>query len=506
MLSDEAFDHWCFQLGLSDQAKKIITQIRTSPPARHVQSAAGNVSGTFPSRKMGCSIQFESHRDELPFVYLMDHDPQVVEFYDQPYGEIKLRYRNADDTRNVTTKHTPDFFVLREDRGEWVECKMEEDLIRLAKKMPHRYQLRPDGSWFCPPGEAYAAQYGFSYRLFSSKEIDWIYVQNLRSLGEYLRGSPPPVPPDVVMAIRSVVMSQPGISLRDLLASLHRGNADDVHQLILTDQIYVNLKATRLADDEHVQVFLDRAQAESSAHLSVSSTSRPSPSSLSLTVGAPVVLDGNVWTIFNPGATEVLLFSEDKQLMPVPNEAFEELIRTGRLTGLIGKSPPPKYEEGRELLAQASPAALEEANRRYTLIAKSIAGGVSAGEAPARTLRRWKAQFQDAVVSYGNGLIGLLPQKNLRGNRRSRLDVRTEELLSTFITEQYETLKQQSKKAVYLLFQREAERLQIPIPSYPTFLDRIKKRPQIEQTRKRQGPRAAAQVEEWYWELELTIM
>ncbi len=67
-------------------------------------------------------------------MYLMEHDPHGVEFYDQPYGPIKLRYRNLDDTRNVTTK--PGLFVLREERASWVECKMEEHLIRLAKKMP----------------------------------------------------------------------------------------------------------------------------------------------------------------------------------------------------------------------------------------------------------------------------------------------------------------------------------------------------------------------------------
>jgi putative transposase len=92
MLSNKAFEQWRLRLGLTDQAKAVITQIRTSPPARHVQSAVGNLSGTYPSVKMGCSIQFESHRDELPFVYLLEHDPQVLEFYDQPYGQIKLTY------------------------------------------------------------------------------------------------------------------------------------------------------------------------------------------------------------------------------------------------------------------------------------------------------------------------------------------------------------------------------------------------------------------------------
>ena len=499
-LSTEAFEQWCERLGLSDQAKAVITQIRTSPPARHVQSSAGNVSGTYPSIKMGCSIQFESHRDELPFVYLMDHDPQVLEFYDQPYGQLKLKYRSQDDTRNVSATHTPDFFVLLQDGAGWVECKMEKDLVRLAKKMPFRYQRRPDNSWFCPPGEAYAEKYSLTYRLFSSSEIDWTYIENLRFLGDYLRGSPPPVSPDVALAIRTMVMSQPGIRLLNLITALHRGKADDIYQLILTHQLYVDLLAVRLTDYERVQVFLDRDQAESYATLQPTATSLPRPSTLQLTVGAPIVLDGKAWTILNPGATEVLLLSEEKQVMPVPNDAFEELIRSGRLTGLKEKVSPPKYEEGRELLAQASPKALEEANRRYAI----ITGADQTTKTPARTVRRWRAQWSEALGAFGNGFIGLLPQVKSRGNRRSRLDERTEALIETFITEYYETLKQQSKKAVFLLLQRECERRKIPAPSYPTFLDRLKSRPLAEQTRKRQGPRAAAQVEEWYWELELT--
>lgn len=119
MQSEEAFDQWCWQLGLSDQAKEVITRIRTSNPSHRVQGSAGNVSGTYPSLKMGFVIQFESHENELPFAYQIDHDPDVLELYDQPTGEIKLRYRNKDDTRNVTTKHTPDFFVLRKDGAGW---------------------------------------------------------------------------------------------------------------------------------------------------------------------------------------------------------------------------------------------------------------------------------------------------------------------------------------------------------------------------------------------------
>lgn len=503
MLGDkgkETFEQWLRRLGLSDQAQAVITHIRTSPPARHVRSSAGNVSGTYPSLKMHCAIQFESHKNELPFVYLIDHDSDVVEFYDQPAGEIRLKYRSQDDSRNVTTRHTPDFFVLHEESAGWVECKMEEDLVRLAKKMPFRYQQRSDGSWFCPPGEAYAAQFGLTYRVFSSAEIDWTYIENLRFLADYLRKSPPPVPTDVALAIRTTVMSQPGICLPNLITTLHRGKADAIYQLILTHQLYVDLQAVRVTDYEQVQVFLDPDQAKSYAALQPTASSLPCPSILRLTIGAPIVLDGKPWTVFNPGVTEVLLLSEDRQVMPVPNDTFDELVRSGRVTGLTQPAPPPKIEEGHELRDQASEEAWREANHRYAI----ITGADQKTETPARTIRRWRAQWAEALASYGNGLIGLLPQVKSRGNRRGRLDERTEALIEIFITEHYETLKQQSKKAVFLLLQRECERRQIPAPSYPTFCARVDKRPRVEQTRKRKGPRAAAQEEEWYWELELT--
>jgi len=349
MLSEEAFDQWCWQLSLIDQAKAVITHIRTSNPSRRVQGSAGNVSGTYPSLKMGFAIQFESHKNELPFAYQIDHDPDVLELYDQPSGEIKLKYRSQDDTRDVTAKHTPDFFVLRKESAGWVECKMEKDLVKLAKKMPFRYQKRDDGSWCCPPGEAYAAQFGLTYRVFSSAEIDWTAIENLRFLADYLRKAPPPVPADIALAIRTAVMSQPGIRLSNLITTLHRGKADHIYQLILTHHLYVDLQAYRLTDYDHVQIFLDQGQAQSYATLQPMASSLPRPRVLQLTVGAPIVLDGKPWTIFNPGVTEILLLSEDGQVMPVPNNAFDALIRSGRATGPTQPALPPKYEEGREL-------------------------------------------------------------------------------------------------------------------------------------------------------------
>jgi len=59
------FLHWCRKLNLTERAVGVVQQIRSSGPARLVQSGRGNVSGRYPSRKMGVTIQFESHKNEL---------------------------------------------------------------------------------------------------------------------------------------------------------------------------------------------------------------------------------------------------------------------------------------------------------------------------------------------------------------------------------------------------------------------------------------------------------
>ncbi len=126
---------------------------------------------------MGVTIQFESHRGELAGIYELEHDPDAIEYYDQPPA-IKLSYI-AKNERTVGVIHTPDFFVLRRNSAGWEECKTEEELFRLADRMPRRY-VQQEGRWRCPPGESYAQQFGLYYRLRSSGQIDWTYQRNIQ--------------------------------------------------------------------------------------------------------------------------------------------------------------------------------------------------------------------------------------------------------------------------------------------------------------------------------------
>jgi hypothetical protein len=52
------------------------------------------VSGCYPSRKIGVTIQFESHKNELARIQELEHASDVIEFYDQP-PSIKLDRETA---------------------------------------------------------------------------------------------------------------------------------------------------------------------------------------------------------------------------------------------------------------------------------------------------------------------------------------------------------------------------------------------------------------------------
>src|SRR6266513_2593003 len=138
MLTTTQFQQWCLRLAVSAETRELLARLRASPPVRRVGSHAHNVSGAYASRKMGCTIQFESHKVELWAVYTMEYDPQVLEYYDQP-TTLELHYQ-AKSGRAITVSHTPDFLVLRQD-GVWLEeWKQENKLLELAISQPHRYQ------------------------------------------------------------------------------------------------------------------------------------------------------------------------------------------------------------------------------------------------------------------------------------------------------------------------------------------------------------------------------
>jgi len=242
MLSSDGLLSWFQRLNTPEQTRTTIDHIRSSGPSRRVGGGRSNVSGRYPSKKMGVTIQFESHRVELAGIYEMEHDDRVLEYFDQP-PPIKLDYESSSG-RPMGVLHTPDFFVIQETEAGWEEWKTEEDLRRLSERNPNRYCTDDGGRWRCPPGTAYAERFGLYYRVRSSADIDTIFQRNIQFLEDYFRDGSI----EILAAIRETavahVSATPGMPLKDLLRFTEGTiTPDDIFAMIADGSICVDLRA-----------------------------------------------------------------------------------------------------------------------------------------------------------------------------------------------------------------------------------------------------------------------
>lgn len=137
-MTDGEFNNWVTNHNIPPHTVEIISKVRNKDPYRRVTGGMHNVAGRYPSEKMNCMIQFDSHTNKNPQAVFLENDDNVIEYYDQPVP-IKLVYRNQKN-RNIGLLHTADYFMLMTNgTAGWVECKLEKDLLRLSEKSPNRY-------------------------------------------------------------------------------------------------------------------------------------------------------------------------------------------------------------------------------------------------------------------------------------------------------------------------------------------------------------------------------
>lgn len=447
MLSQDELTLWYDRLRLPAEARTIIGHIRSSGPARRVGGGRRNVTGRYPSKKMGVTIQFESHRVELAAIYEMEHSADVLEYYDQPQS-IKLLYE-APSGRRLGVWHTPDFFVLRENSAGWEEWKTQEDLPTLAEHNDNRYR-KEDERWRCPPGEEYAAQFGLSYRVRSSQEIDWKLQRNVQFLEDYFRGDSAVVPATIREHVLSHVAALPSITLRKLI-EMTSGIAtpDQIFFLIADATVYVDLCSAPLAEPDKVIVFPSKEMALGIDRDKDASRQPFRSGTQTFEMGASLNWDGRRWQIANMGEHQVCLLGEDGDFIEVPIAAFEALARQGRILQTDAEQ---KYRSSiTHKLRQASESDLKIANERVKLVRLYLSGNpvpAGVGFSP-RTLRRWAAVYRSAESESGNGYIALLPGYAARGNRNAKLPERSQQLMLEFIDKHYENLKQRTLHSVW---------------------------------------------------------
>lgn len=521
-VDEVAFRNWCQRNGYDIHTITLIERIRASSPSRNVTGGRGNVRARVPSHKMGVTIQSESRTAEKPGIRVFyEHDNMlegniespVIEYYDQP-ERIALKYESATG-RRMTVWHTPDFFVIRENGAGWEEWKTASELEILAERQPNRYQKDETGQWYSPAGENYARQFGLSYRLRSNAEIDWNVFSNLEFLHEYLVAEKLTVEASVCEWIIAQVRNQPGITLAELLQT-DSIRVDDIYSLIACRQLFVDLSKARLVDPERVQVYSSYAAANAHHHL-LDYMQQPVGSNFHFQPGTRLTWDGEVWELVNPGSNQISLrHVETGQTQHIPRQEFEMALTGGKIEGLLQQDVPESpHPEVAAIWRTATEEDYATANARLQVL-KALDKGLSLEAVWAedgvervlgslktwRTIQNWHRLFSDAEQRWGNGYVGLIPQSQRRGNYQRKISEAALEKMDVFVEARYEDLRQSSITSVWVQYCQSCEADGITPASLMTFSTAVKKRPLDAQVRKRQGKRAAHQIEKRYWYLE----
>jgi putative transposase len=336
------------------------------------------------------------------------------------------------------------------------------------------------------------------------------YIDNLDFLADYFV-SQTTIPEMIVSLIQERVQASPGITIAALLGGSGGLRSNDVYALIVQDQIFVDLNASSLRDHYRTHLYPDRNTALAYAQLGTASShfrEKTAEAAIApISTNTRFLWDGRIWTLVNLGETTTTLLPEIGEPIQLSSAFFLHLLETHTVILPAEGKPIQESMEIQERMAAASLADLRTVNERFRLVSAYLEQDreqVRQAPVTERTIRRWMRAFQAAQAGFGSGYVGLLPNISRRGNRQPKAPEDSRTLLAAFITDHYETPRESPAWEVYLAYQRACEAKNILPLSARTFYRHIKQRAGYEQTKARQGAKAAYSEKPWHWELAQT--
>ncbi|MDQ5946310.1 MAG: putative transposase [Pseudomonadota bacterium] len=497
MLNDEEILNLYTKQQIPLNGRAVVNAIRKSNPARRVGGGSHNVVTRFASKKMRCVIQAESHKGELPFVYIKEHDHATYEFYDQP-SEVKLSYRSSTGKR-TTHRSTPDFFLIEEDFMGWVENKPEDQLQASYNSGSERFVPDGKGGWRCPPGETFAAQFGLKFQVCSHKAINWMLVRNLEFLSDYLDPDCAPPSRESLEAIAERFKAERWMRIRDLLEPENIA-ADAVYYLVAREELYVDLENELLSEPAFTYICRDALSAEAYRN-SRRHTKTQSPVALQtihLASGTRLLWDGNLWVILNVGNNDVVLEDDQHAISTLRLGTFQALIASGDIVGLP-ESVDKRVVLSERIMKSAAPVDLEAAVNRNNHIEAAAHGQC---RVPGRTLRYWRKRAEEGEVAYGNRFAGLIPRISARGNRERKLNSEVVKMMGEIIEADVLNEAKPEISVAYGKLRNLCEaRGHLP-PSDKTFRCEIKRVKETRLIEARNGRKAAYALSEFQWHVD----
>jgi|CXWL01.1.fsa_nt_gi hypothetical protein len=495
-----------------------IRRIRDEFPSAVIRTTKKAGKTRYASLKMPFVTEGAADSTEWAAMIHWDHDDETDEFYPQPIS-LSITHKVGITNRKTTHFTRADYLRITKSAFTFVECKTEEELITLAKESPDRFQRQADGSWRSPPGEIAAAEFGCKFEIRSSAQNNWILMENYEILKDYFIGKPKEPNKENREHVIAVLNEHAWSSTFDLIHLDPAISADDLYLMLVRREVFFPIQEMRLTNQEHALLF--RSEETYLAFQTMLGRRIPGKFNQDLGVelkgGETFNWSGNKWCVINPSKTLITIQRLDSVdaggLAEFTPENFWKLVRAKRIVVEASESIP-SLQGAHELLRKAKPSAILEANQRYQVLFGVIASTKNPlSNRGKRSRAYWLRQFRDAEGQYGSGFVGLLTRRS--GNRKSKAPKESIDLAKKIIEEDWETIRRKARITSYGKYStlaRGGGKLNdgtelkggIPAVSYVTFCGLVKQRSGYEQKAKRDGEKAAQDLEPEYLQLDET--
>ena len=476
---------------MPESGRALVREAFTGNPKRRVGGGSRNTRVRFASRKMGCVIQCESRTVERAFVGRCEHDPKIGLFLCQPIN-VPIRLPNPQGgTRTVNV--TVDYLICHDDHG-WmvVECKPEKELRKQARF------VRDGDSWRYPALERALADLGIRVWVYSSEEINSIWLRNMDFLADFVSVECP----DRALcdALRERVRKARSMRVSTLLELLD-DRTEALWWLVANNHLAADLEGELLSDRDWAWVHDSPERAivwrTARAESDVATADLASyPSVVRVEPDARLTWDGVPWRVLNRGADKVTLQREDstEKLALLSLNDAHILLKRGDLRAL-DEARLDKIRSAREArVLGASPKELRAAVAR----SQALAHFERTGEVPTGVCRKSIQRYADAAEHgrslYLSAFIGLISERG-RPPDIPRLASAQSAAIDAAVEAYRDDPSAGSVTDAYSKLVDEWSHPYLKPPSYDTLRRAINALPRSELARGRRGRREAVRVE-----------
>jgi len=509
MLTDAEIQALFDKHNVPEAGRLRIQAIRHEPPGRRADGGSRSQTIRYCSKKMGFVIEAESYEAEYAALVTWEHNPDVYEMYGQPCRKLKLSYRGANG-RTISHMTTADFFLIGKGGFTFVECKLQKTLLELAVKQPARWVRTDNGMWTSPPAQNTAAELGCAFHVRSSEENNWILIENLEFLRDFIV-EPAQLEESVLAALSAKLIDSPWWTIHGLLAEGIR--ADVLYAAIVSGAVHFDITRQRLTQVEEAVVFRDAESAQAYATFSLTRTldlGTHAQTTLSLYPGTLFSWDGRRWEVLNYGDEGIAarcLDSEGKssRFVELSHDHLSKLATRGKIIPEPDQATDHLKQAG-EVFQRFGPEAQQQAIWRHQILYGEPSKDNPYVSVCRRTRANWKAGYRRAQEQYGYGLVGLVSNWERRqGNKTQKLDQAVHEILVAVAAEKYEDPRRRTVAQVFGVVEALCLEQGFTPPSRKTVSAEIKRSRSIDSERKRLGKRAAYDLESIQnWHLSYT--